>query len=1036
MRFLSWILKHPISIIIITILVVFIGVYSFFNIPIEIRPSNKTAPINVSEQRIQIIATLSNYDSESIQKILTQPIEEMCMQLPEINSVVSSSGKGIAYLTLSFSKKIKREFVYINVQEKILQLKHQKDFPKNANIKIDPVFENAEEQKQHQSAFFEIQLNGQYSINELRHFAKTIVVPYLNTLEGMSKYEIYGGSDQYILIKLDPNKLDKYNIEANNIVNYLSENFYYKGLGKIEINGDNLLLALDNRPKSIEELAEISIKKGLLLSDVSDISFEYELPTTISRRNFMPIVSIRIFKTAGINALEFSENVSLKIEEIRNSLPKNIELIITEDQSKDLKLELKSMWVRSVIIISIVFLILFVLFRRFFPSFVILMIIFLSFCSAAIFLYSNNNTINIITLAGIALVFGMLVDNAVVVVENIQHYRSLGNSPYNSGLKGTIEIFQPILASSLTTIFVFFSLLLLEDRLGTYYLPMVYSLGFSLFASLILAVILIPAIYITFPNKFEIKKRKRKIFKQNYYPLFLEKLLRIPKTIAIISIILFIVVTYFFVKNVNRGGFFYFPKNKLQTNIFVSAPKGVTLKTLDKIAKSFENVVENEKINAETKTYINENSGYINIQIAYDDEYANSSIPYIVEAKTIGQAVDYAGVGISIRGVFPKSFYNGGYYISSNYNSKVSIIGADYDRLWELSANIIELAKNDLRVGKTIITPSERNLWYIGTSEHNYLYECDYKKLWENNISLNSMRSGLYRIFPSAVWEEEIIIAKNKYPVKLVYKDGLRELNEVEKCLIKTKNNFYLNDFIHQIPERKIRWIDKKNQQYKFTVAWEYRGPYKQQTNHLKKLLESVDLPPGYHIEKQDWSFMTREEEKSFLNLILFAAFGVFIILATLYESFWKPIIIFLSVPFSLFGVFLFYLISQRIFNANSYIGIILLFGIVVNDAIILVERINQILLEESNLKKALVRAGKERFRPIMITTITTIGGLIPILFLSSSNTVLSKILEELSFIMIVGMISSTLLTISLIPIFYYILMKIKMFIQNSYYRS
>lgn len=153
-------------------------------------------------------------------------------------------------------------------------------------------------------------------------------------------------------------------------------------------------------------------------------------------------------------------------------------------------------------------------------------------------------------------------------------------------------------------------------------------------------------------------------------------------------------------------------------------------------------------------------------------------------------------------------------------------------------------------------------------------------------------------------------------------------------------------------------------------------------------------------------------------------------IMAALYNSLWQPFVIFLSVPFSMLGVFILYLAFDKSFNSDAYIGVILLLGIVVNDAIVLVERINQLLLKNNDIKNVLIQAGKERIRPIMITTITTIGGLLPLFFLNSGNTTLSGILEELSFVMIGGMISSTLLTVSMIPVFYYLFYRLRYFFR------
>ncbi len=1007
-----------------------IGINSFLQIPIEIRPTQSGGFQTEEKQQIQIHAYWRGQPSEIVQKMLTFPIEEQCMQLTDISDVASSTTNEQVFITLTFPKEIDEKYVYVTLKEKLSSLQKQENFPKTAQINVKPVFKNDEQQKQNESPFFEFQVNGPQELNTLRKYTEEKILPLVKTVEGVGECNVYGGSEGFLKINLFPDKLDQYHLTPNQIQSKIRSQFHYLGIGRVENKNKQYYMYFDNRPTSIQDLANCHIKQGLTLKNIAEISYDYEKPTTISRRNFMPLITVKIFKIPGVNSLAFADNLHQKINEIKTNLPDNIDLVITNDQSEELKNELSSMWLRSAIILAVVFLILLILFRKFFPSTVILLVILLTFCCSAIFLYFSGYTINIMTLAGIALVFGMLVDNTVVVVENIQHYVKLNKPPYIAALRGTLEIYQPLLASSATTILVFFSLLLLDDRLGNYYQSMAFVLGFTLLTSLLLAIVLIPAIYIHFPAGFAPKLTKRKRDK-NFYGRFLGILLKFPAITAVITLLLLAGISTWFFLSVEDGGRYYYSPTKLSTHVRISAPKGVTLETLDQMANSFEAIVADNIDKTETRTNIDQRNGRAYISIEYSEDYANSSKPYMIEAKLIGQAVDYAGVGISISGMFPKPYYNGGYRIYTNYNSRLKISGPDYDKLWQLSTYIIQMAKKDRRVGETIITPSARNFWSLQSGEHNYRYAMNMNELWRQNISLNSVYYSLYRLFPNAYLNDEIMIDNEKFDLKVGLKSDLSELENIQRSslTIPGKKSVYFADITTTLPEKHIQWIDKKNQQYQFTIAWDYRGAFQQKDKHMKSLLESIQLPPGYELEKRDWGWLSKEEKKALNKLFIIAAIGVFMIMAALYNSFWKPFVIFLSVPFSMLGVFVMYLAFGKSFNSDAYIGVILLLGIVVNDAIVLVERINQLLQKNNDIKAVLIRAGKERIRPIMITTITTIGGLLPLFFLNSGNTTLSGILEELSFVMIGGMISSTLLTISLIPVFYYLIYRLRYFL-------
>lgn len=1025
MKPLRWVLKHPVSIIILVLLIVLIGIYSFFHIPLEINPVGQGGLMQDRNKKIQISIEWDKHTPEIIKKVITGPLEEKCLQIANVSSISSSTGYGAAYITLEFSREVDEKYIYVDIREKLAQFRRETNLPGNVRLSVDPIYDTEEENQINKSPFFEVEINGPLSLNELRLLAQKIAAFDLKSVEGVERCEIYGGSDGFIRIRLDREKMEKYNIPIDQIQQKLGEVFSYQSMGAVQEMNYVYLLLFDNRPSSIQDLREIPLDNGLVLGDIGTISLDYEKPTTIARRNYMPLVTLRIYKIPGVNALNFSKAVQAKLAEIERSLPEHIDLIVTSDQSEQLWDELKSMWIRSVIILTVVFIILLLLFRQLFTSLVIMLIIFLSFCSASIFLYFSGYTINIVTLAGIALVFGMLVDNAVIVVENLQRYLEMGKSAYISALRGIPEIFRPLVASTATTVLVFFSLLLLEERLGSYYGPMAYVLGFSLFTSLILAIVLIPAVFVKFPDWFRSKQRRgRQKREKDFYQQIMRFLIKHPGTVAILAIVLLAGSWVWFNSKVNKGGFSYYQPQGLATRVYVGAPRGVQIETLDKIAKAFESIVSNNCSQCEVKTYINESAGFLTIDIQYPEKLRDNSVPYRTEAKLIGQATDYAGVAISIRGIFPEPYFNGGYKIYTNYDTWFKITGPDYDQLWKLGREIVELAKQDPRVGESIITPSVRNLWSMNTGLHNYQYECDIEKLWNSGISISAMIMGLYQLFPESYWEDELLIDNRKFPVKLSYHTELQEKSTVENSAMSLSGNMniYFRNYIYPVPEKQIEWIDKRDQQYMFTVAWEYRGPYHLKEKHIRKIIETIRVPAGYKIEQQEFFFMTQKEEKDIYRLMLFAVIGVFMILAALYESLWQPFVIFLSIPFALVGVFVMYVAFDRTFDVNAYIGIVLLMGIVVNDAIVLVERINQLSVKNSNLKSVLLQASRERIRPILITTITTIGGLIPVFILTSRNTQLSKILEELSFIMVGGMVSSTVFTITLIPIFYYLM--------------
>ncbi len=1008
-RFLKWILKHPVSVLLCVLVVILVGVVSLLDIPVEIKPDQ-------SEQGIQIMASWGKHPPETIQRILTQPLEDAAMQIKDVSSVESSSGIGRTIIQLSFPKKTDLKYVYIDLRERLARVKDK--IPEDAFLQVEPLFKDDEAEKAFSSSFFDIELIGPSPLNVLRFIAEEKVLPQLNGVDGIGNLDLYGGSDGFVQILLDEQKMQTLEIESNVIYQKLNAWSVNKGLGTVSHHGSNYHLNLDSRPESIHDFNRIPIRSGLTLGDISKISFTYEEPERISRHNFNPLVLIRIFKSQGVNALVFSDDIKDKLNGIKEHLPEDISLRIATDSSKELRDELNTLGIRSVFILSVVFSILFFLFRQWIHSFIILSVVFLSFMGSAILLYATGYTINVITLAGIALVFGMLVDNAIVVIENIQRIRAEGKSPFNSGMRGTLEVLQPLIASTITTVFVFFALLLLEDRLGAYYKPLAFVLGFSLIMSLVVAVVLIPAIFIRWPKLMSVKHTKKDGNKwTDRYGSLLTFLISWRKTSITVVLFVFASVSFLFWQNTEKGGFFTWG-DKEKLSVYVDAPKGVTLEVLDNITQSFEEIIQHQNIKCKTQTIIDEPSGYGYIKISFSDSVLNTVQPYVLKEYLISEAVNYAGVGIGIYG-FGLPYWNGGYKVRTMYNTILQITGPDYYHLWEIGEEILDIAKGDPRVNEGIISPSNRSLYQSDLKEISF--EANREKIWQNQFSLASIRNGSRQLFMNQNWQGETVINEKRYPLKVRYGEKYPEIESLKNGYLHIDKNrkIPVADYFTVTKEPVRPWIDKKNQQYKFTIGWQYRGPERMRSRHEKSVVRALQMPPGYNLEKRQWGFLTQEEESDLLMLLAIIGMGSFMILASLYESFSKPFIIFFTVPFALVGVFLFYIIFERDFNVNGYIGLIILLGIVLNNGIVLVERINQLIRKGISTIEASIQGGIERIRPIMITTLTTIGGLIPLMFLPSGNTTMAKILEELSFITIGGLVGSTLLTVTMIPVVY-----------------
>ncbi len=1012
---IRWIIHHPVSVILIIFIVVLVGSLSLSRLPVEIRPQRQS-------QQIQITAQWRGQTPETIQRIITVPLENTVSQIKDVNSVQSSTGVGTASIILSFSPKANIKYAYVEVQERIALL--QESLPREVVIHIEPYFENEEEEQAQRSSFMTLELSGPYSINQVRRMADERIVPALKGIEGVGRVEVYGGSRLYARVDLDPAKMQKLGLQLVDISRAIHSHIQRKGLGEVIVDEQRFLLLLDNVPEQIHDIANIPLinKAPWRLKDVAVITTDYEKPTSLARHNFNPLVTIDIFKAAGVNALSFSRDIHTLVNQLKLNLPADLQLIIIKDNTNDLRRELRSLGIRATVILSIVFLILFLLFRRLFLSIITLIIIALSILCAAIFLYFIGYTINVVTLAGIALVFGMLVDNAIVVIENIQRHEREDVDIKEAGLKGTLEIFHPMIGATATTLLVFFSLVFLEGRLGDYYRPLAFALGFSLLSSLLLAITLIPALYSRFSKWFDKQTPSRRFNfftgLNRIYQKFLVWNIRHRKIIYLLFTLSLIITSYLFINRVPRGGFYrwYLP-NTLR--VYIGAPRGVTLKTLDDIARSFEERIKFTAIPCDVQTKIDVRSATARINITFSDSILYTIAPFMLKEHLISQAVNYAGVAIHVSG-FGDAFFNGGYKIYTYYGSRLDVIGPQYNRLQKICESLLDMIKRTPRVSEGVVVPSARNLYYLDLKE--ITMSTTLKDIWNRGFTYREFANQIGLYLRRQMSQQDISIQNNRIPLQLTVEDRLPQLTELQDLTIQTSRGwkYRIGNFLKTRKAPLPMWIDKENQQYRFTIAWDYRGPSDMAEDYKKSIIENISLPPGYKLSKHDWVFLTKKEEADLLRLLLVVVCGTYIILAALYESFRRPLVIFFSIPFALIGIFLAYLLFDRTFDVNGYLGLILLSGIVVNNAIILVDRIAQLSREGVPLIDAIINGTLQRIRPIFITTFTTIGGLIPLLFLETETSFLSDILEALSFVTISGLLGSTLLTITLIPLVYY----------------
>ena len=949
---INWFLKRPVSLGCIYAIILVVGIVSLFRLPVELYP-------NVEFPSLSITFYWQGASPEAVERYITSEVESAVYKLNGVKNVESRSERGKCSVNVDFEKETDVAYQRVLLSEELLRRK----FPYRVR---GPFFSEKIPEEIKRGEPFILYITGPYPIKEIGDYAKRLKIS-LSRVRGIKDVNIYGNVEEIIKIKVKNESFT-----PDEIVRKLRERWV--AAGNIKWSGKNISVACI----PYQKIKDIRIR-GLPISKIADIRFDYREPFVLSRIDGNPQVSMNISKRPGANILKMSREIRGIIRNF--PVKKGMKIILARDEADIIRDTMRKIMLLGIISVFGVGIALFIFFKKFYNVIIFTLSIVFSALLTFSLLYFSKLSLNALTLSGIALGFGMLVDNSIIVLENIMRMKEIKEK--EPELKGASDVFIAVLASTLTTISVYIPFLYFQGRLSIFYKQFALSSGYALLSSIFVAFTLIPSL-------------SRKVYPEKgvvhiFYRNFLRNAFRWRWIITGITLILIVVSIFLFKDYVYKGEIFSF-KTKNELNIYIRLPSGAERKEVIKMVDIFEGEIKKGRGIKNFYTNIYRRSAYINIEFRSDA----GKYPYILKEKLENLANKFANCRIILMGMGP-IFYTGGGITGGM--PELSVKGYDYYWLKILSKRIGKKLSENPRIrdidlnfswyGKQreyIVSPTE-NLAILGLNPYSLL----------QNI-------GLYAY--SSIKRGDKII-----PVE-VFRDSLIELNWISH--IRSSEGIEVGD-VSRITEKKLPGvIDRENQEYKMDIAYTFRGPWKMASNFKKAFLHSIFLPEGFSIEA--YTFRRPEEgikKSTIIISIVLSIFLLMVILSSLYESFTKPLIILFTLPFSFIGIVLIYLTTGINFDSSAFVGVILFSGIAVNDGIVLIDHLSK---GRTQTEDEIIERSSHRLRPIFTTSITTIMGLIPFLFLKSEGILFSK----LSLSVIGGLIFSTIGSVILIPILYY----------------
>jgi HAE1 family hydrophobic/amphiphilic exporter-1 len=1003
---LKFFVDKPVATAMMFLSLLVLGVFSFLNTPLELEPKEDYPQVDVR-------TSWTGVPPEIVQAKVTAPLEEALATVKGVQKMTSSSSIGSSVITLEFEPKINMEFATLAVREEIAKVR------RNLPYGVRPVVEPFVPEDFRVRPFLSYTISGDYTLQKLRELVKDKLEFGLGSVQGVSRVDVGGGSDPEIRVSLDKAKLKAYDIQPYSVIAAIRSRLTTYPAGKLTKGTQEFLFKIADPVTGLRELGETPVatsgKNVILLRDVAEIFPTYSDVFSIHRINGQPTISLTVAKEKGTNTLKVGGEVKRRLEDIKKDLPANLTFKTVDDESGEIHKNLSDLYRLAGFITAIVFIMIFIVLRRLAPSLLILSSIAFSAVITFNLIYVFRISMNMLTLGALALGFGMFVDDSIVVFENILRLRERGLDPREAALRGPREVFVAVLASTLTVISVFACFPYFQGRLKIYYLPLAIVISSALAASLLVSFSLIPALS---PKLLERRRSVAGEAAGRTFERLLGFVLRHPVEILLCILAILYGAYRWFRSEVTIGEWFrWYSQERLY--VYIGMPPGTAIEQTDLTIRKFEEKVLEQPYAKEMNVYISAEQA--NAMISFPPDIERSYRPYALKEELIGLATQFAGLDVYVNGFDPQG-YSSSMGAGTYYSSRIRFFGYNLRKLKDITSSLETQLKKNLRI-KEVRIVSSRYGYYRGDSSETILkvdknvmgrYDIDPLYLY---AQLSTLLTGNFGTPVRLFMEGKDIAISVKFPES----DRL-DLGGLQDALVRTRGGEYLRlGEISTVEERPIPGsIDREDQQFQQTIMWEFRGPGKAEENYRKAVFAGLSLPPGFSASMEETWYMTEKEKKQIAAAIAFSLVIIFMILAELYESFIHPFFILLAVPLALIGVFAAFVIAKFPFDSSAYIGVILMSGIVVKNAILLVDHINLKHRQGLALREAVIQGTKDRIRPILMTTSTTVFGMMPMLLMQAETGVKRQIWSTLALSTVGGLTTSTLFLLVVIPICYF----------------
>ena len=963
-------LKRQATVLALLVIIVIAGLYSYATLPRESFP-------DITIPYVFVTTTYEGVAPADMEELITIPIERKLKGIDDVEEIRSTSAEGISTVAIKFLPRVDLDDALQKVRDKVDQA--EGDLP--ADLQDDPVIK---EVNFSDMPVIRVVLSGPFSLRRLQNLAEDIQ-DRLESIPGVLEARLTGGLEREIHVEFDLDRVRAYNVPFSSIVGSLTNSNVNMPGGSMDIGEGKYLVRVPEdfqHPSEIFSIvAFVRDGKPVYLRDLATIKDAFKDPLTRSRINREKSVTIGVLKRSGENIVRVTDEVKRVVNDMRAELPQTLQIDLTADQSNDVRLMVSDLENNIISGLILVLAVIFVFIGGQSAIFVALAIPYSMFITFSL-LTGFDVTLNMVVLFSLILALGMLVDNGIVIVENIYRHMQQGKSRQEAAAVGTDQVAWPVITSTLTTLGAFSPMLFWPGIMGEFmgYLPqtLIMALSASLFVALVINPVLsfrYQKVKINNPSK---KRAAREPLIKQFYLFLLKWSLRHRWVVIVSAVVLLVSATLAFVF-FGKGTEFFPDTEPRRAYVNIKMPQGTNLDTSDQLVARIENIVsEYEDIR-----YVISNIGAIGGDPFSQGGTGTHISRVVLDFKDFHDRSRPSSEIINeVRQRILKTIHGAEVQVEKEEEGpptgppiNIEISGADIHMLGALAARarkvikdipgLVDLKDNFVKGKPEIrVRVDKEKAALMGLDTYTIAYTV--------KSAINGVKAGVYRE------------GKDEYDIiaRLPERDR-KSIKSLKRITVSGPRGepIPLTSLAQVTLGSGIGAIMRLDQKRVVTISGDVSGRL---ANDVIKdidarLLQQIDWPKGY-----SFRFTGEQEEQAkaqaFLSKAFFACIAlILLILLTQFNSLVTPLIILASVVFSLIGVFLGLLITGTAFGIiMTGIGVISLAGVVVNNAIVLIDYINQLLAKGLSSTEALLRAGSVRFRPVMLTAITTILGLLP----------------------------------------------------------